>query len=153
MASLGLREHLAEITELVIDFSRLDHRPAHFLPQNRAVARAQARYIAPQSDRATMQSMRDFLIRNGFIATARQIRAQTIEEGSFARDVAFLREPIEGLPDKRDCPFAIEKSARAPIPSGSQLRLYFGNSAFVEKLANFSTATFLRLLAVSRIRY
>src|SRR5439155_15684455 len=90
-------------------------------------------------------------VRRGLCLIRRKVGFQRFEQGCFASKNALLRKPSERLPEQRLSPFAIVNSIRLPAFVARDLIFRFRNGRLIERLADFSAAPPLRLLAIARI--
>src|SRR5438876_4660824 len=65
---------------------------------------------------------------------------------------AFLRKPIERLPEQRLRPLTIINSVRVPTFVRCDLIFRFRNCRFIERVVNFSAAALLCPLPVASVR-
>ena len=80
------------------------------------------------------------------------MRLERFEQGRFASKSALLRKAVERLPEQRLRPLAIVNAIRLPAFVARDLLFRFRNGRLIERLANFSAAALLSLLAIARIR-
>ena len=132
-------------------FGRIAHRPADFLAQNLAITGAQSLRIFAQRCCRPPQPRRQLVVGDRFFAIRREVGLERFKQGCFASKSALLRKASERLPKQGLSPLAIVNPIRLPAFVARDLVFRFRNGRLIERLANFSAAPLLSLLAIARI--
>src|SRR4029077_16696761 len=82
----------------------------------------------------------------------RKIWHQIAEKLCFTSERAFLREPIQRLPQKQRCPLMVPDFLGLPFCGTGNLRLRLCRSFIVQVLENHSAATFQSPSTIARVR-